>query len=329
MRRALMVPTLSAAILLVSVAALQALPPPMPLEDRVADSDLVVAGEIVKVADEPAHGGPADHVRFAKQVRCTVKVTQVFKGPADLKEADVLCPKPSPPPKAPPGIGVMRTGAAFRKAAVGEKAIWMLVKNPTAEGSYKELYYHPVHEQDTAEAVAAVAKVAVDPAKILKDEKASERQRLSAAYLYLRWAVPEGLLPQVHRPADPNAGHMGAEPDTSGHNLLDAALVERGVDAAIRGLASTEDLEGKPTTWPGAHGRAMKALQRVVRDLHKLRPEPAHVSSKQQTLKQIIEGKKRQRKAWAEAVRKWWDKHKMKLYVPKTRPAVVLPGRGA
>ena len=46
MRRTLLAATRSAAILLVLVTALQALPPPMPLEDRVADSDVVAAGEI-------------------------------------------------------------------------------------------------------------------------------------------------------------------------------------------------------------------------------------------------------------------------------------------
>jgi len=328
MRKALTPATFSIAIFLLSAAALQALPPPMPLEDRVADSDLVVAGEIVKVADEPARGGPADHVRFARQVRCTVKVTQVFKGPADLKEVEVLCPKPSPPPKAPPGIGVMRTGMAFRKAEVGEKAIWALVKNPTAEGSYKELYYHPMHEQDKAEAVAAVAKVAADPAKVLKDDKAAGGPRLSAAYLFLRHAVPEALLPQVHRPADPNMRHMGAEPDTSGHTLLDAALVDRAVDAAVWGLANTDDVEGKAASYPGPHGLGLKALQGVVRDLRKLRPEQ-EVTAKQRSREQMIEDTRQQRKAWAEAVRTWCDKHKTKLYVPKHRPPVMPVGRGA
>jgi len=318
---------LAAALVLIAMVAgpASALPPPMPLEDRVADSDLVVAGEIVKVADESARGGPADHVRFQGQVRCTVKVTRVFKGPADLKQVTVVCRKPAPAPKAPPGIKAVRIGGAFRRAEVGEKAIWTLVKQPQAEGVvYRELYYHPVHEQDTAEAVAAAAKVAADPAKVLKDDKAAERQRLSAAYLYLRWAVPEDALPQTRTPLPGGGTHT--EANTLGHALLDAALVDRAVEAAIRGLASTESLDGKPYAWPGAHGLALKALQRVVRNFGNLRPEPVQ-TSRQQTRKEMIEDTRQQRKAWAEAVRAWWDKHKMKLYVPKVKPRGIPGGR--
>ena len=102
----------------------------------------------------------------------------------------------------------------------------------------------------------------------------------------------------------------------------------------IQGLSTAVEILCKDRRLLSEPFRFLAALPEQQLDLSnpsigKLRPEPAQVSSKQQTLKQIIEGKKRQRKAWAEAVRTWWDKHKTRLYVPKTRPPVMPMGRGA
>jgi hypothetical protein len=316
--RATILGLMSAAVLLVGTSeAVLALPPPMSLEDRVADSEWVVAGRITKIADDVPANRPHG------LVRCVVKVTRVFKGPADLKEVRVLCRKPTERPAAPGGgIVAVAMGSAFRRVEVGHEAIWMLVPHPMGHKFYKELFYHPVHDQDTPEAVASTVAAAADPSKVLKDNAAPKRQRLSAAYLLLRKAVPENSLPLKKSEAVEGGAAVKKQGvrDTTGLELLDARVLDSAVQTALTFFPSM-----KNDPWPGEHGLARKTLDKVGCPVGELMPQ--RKQRRRRTREQARRDAEEHRMKWAASIRKWWNenKAKIKLYVPKKVTVAKAP----
>ena len=303
--------TVSGALAIVLVASLAApagaIPPPPTFEDRVADSDLVVVGEITAIAPTAA----------------TIKVTRILKGPADLKQVSVVGLKQKTPPGPGPLQMMQQGGAAtFR---VGETLIWTLKALPAGKDLYGNVCSYWKESADHADDAAVVVEALTDPAKTLKNDKASDRGRLSAAYAFLRNVRPEDMLPQSRIAGDlDGAGPAHVEPDTRGYERLDADLVTRAVKAAIAGLGSIRGLSGEPCAWPGEHGLALKTLQRVVPNVQKLRPERP-TPAKQRSREQMIADTRAFRRQWADAVQKWWAEHTEahRLYVPK--PGAGVP----
>lgn len=290
MRRGSGVLLLSVVVLACVAGRVGAIPPPMALEDRVADSEVVVEGKTVRVmGDVPTKMG-------ANLVRCEVKVTRVLKGPLDLKKVNVVCPLPPRREAGPDGMMRMVAGPSFRKAQVGAKVIWMLVSHEKGEGYYRELFYHPMHNEDKIDRVAAVVAAAADPLKVFDDKKTDKRTRLSAAYLLLRKAVgPEGL------------PMMDGVVDMSKHVPVEPAKVNEVIECVIGFIGS---MVSDP--WPGEFSLARKALYKIGCPVNELRPKRARGRLSKEA--QVAE-----RAKWAEAVRGWWAEHKgsKKLYLPK------------
>jgi len=272
-----------------------------PLEDRAAESDLIVIGEIVGI-------GQAGVVKGAPDLTpCTIKVTRVLKGDAGTREVRMLWRKP---PEAKPGRPLIVSNPAPIVYRVGQKEIWMLKKHPVVADVYTEGHPYLREPVDKADLVVAVVGAMRNPEATLKDAKAKRRLRFSAAYSLLRDAVPESKLPVTSKRAivEGKKETKKVVPDTSGHELLPAETVNLAVPAVID-YFTTDELYMQNV--------AYTVLYKIGIPLGELMPPQERVRG--QTGEQARRAAAERRKITAEAIRKWWaaNSGKLKLYVPK------------
>ncbi len=199
---------------------------------------------------------------------------------------------------------------------IGPKEIWMLKKHPVAADACTEDSPYLREPVDKAELVAAVVGAMKNPEATLKDTKAKPRLRFSAAYSLLREAVPESKLPVTRKGAivEGKEEATKAVPDTSGHELLPAELVNLAVPAVID-YFTTDELYMQNV--------AYAVLYKIGIPLGELMPRQKRVRG--QTAEEARRAAAERRKTTAEAIRKWWaaNSGKMKLYVPKKVAAGV------
>ena len=98
---------LAAGLAVATASAIQAIPPPTPIDERIAQSDLVIVGELAKIDNGLG----------------IVKVLRVLKGPADVKEVDVSGVTGKDVDRGPITPVVQGGRPTYRQ---GEKLIWTL-----------------------------------------------------------------------------------------------------------------------------------------------------------------------------------------------------------
>ena len=264
----------------------------MPIDERIAQSDLVIVAEITKIEDGLG----------------AVKVARVLKGPADVKEVTVTGVRERARPGPGPIQAVQQGGAAAY--TIGEKLIWTLRK-VRDKAIYENICTYWKEQADRADEVAGIVAAQANPAPRLRqlDEVVAPRMRLAAAYAVLRVAVTENRLP--HGAAGSSAGPLSPLPLTKDYELLDSALVNRAVEAVLAYFPP----EASKKLGPGEHTLVFDSLQKLGCPLSSLYPQ-----DKDDALKEETEQTAKQRwDRYAEAVRKWWadNKDKLKLYLPK------------
>lgn len=284
--------TLAAVVMLMCLlaASTHAIPPPFPLEDRVADSQVVLVGKVTKIDEGVTH--PA----LPGSVPIHVAVTGILKGPADIKEVIVLWEKPPDNVDRAP-VARLIQGARPGRYEIGHTQIWFL--NPVAEDAYLEDLTWWQVPADQADVVAAAVAALNDPT-LLTNPEAPARTRLAAAYLLVRKALPENLLPSL---TTQTGGTPNTVRDTKGWRLLDPELVDAAARVAIAAFA--DDTKDDPL---GPRVIVRKTLEKLTCPVYQLAPPRTHV--------QLEEGARR--RLWTQAVTKWWDDNKggIKLYVP-------------
>jgi len=304
---------LAAVLSAAAASAALAIPPPWPIDERIAQSDLVVVGEVAKIDNGLG----------------TVKVLRVLKGPADVKEVEVSGITGKEVNRGP--VAPMPQGGRPTYSE-GEKLVWTLklVKPaapegpaplgtappaPGAEPRAKPLYeivcFWWKEPADRADDVAGIVAAQANPAPRLRqlDEAVAPRTRLAAAYALLRKAVREEHLPVKAAEADRDAK---PRPVTDGHALLDKALVDSAVEAILIYFPPGDPAQ---KLGPGEHTLVFGSLQRIGCPLGSLRPQ-----DKNDALAEATEQAARERsQKYADNVRQWWqdNKDKTKLYVPK------------
>ncbi|NIA21083.1 MAG: hypothetical protein GWP05_03720 [Anaerolineaceae bacterium] len=271
----------------------------LPLEDRVAASDLIVVGRVINLGDR---FGLDDHPQLA---RGTILVDRVLRGDRALRSVEFLY-------TMPPGKNKPRVSVGPVQYRVGQEQIWMLKRQATVGGTYAVVYPHQRETVSRSKVVAKVIEASKNPAKALREAAKGSRVKRSAAYLVLREAAPESGLPR--KAVDDNGPEGGGKrtvPDTSGHEVLDAALVD---------LAVTTAIEAFPSMDREVHELARRTLQRVGCPIRGLEPPLPKIRAT--TVQQTRQFLKSHQKDWARAIRKWWISHRkaLKLYVPKKSP---------
>ena len=280
-------------VLLIALLAgsTQAVPPPVPLEDRVADSHVVIVGKVMKIHKGVTHPAVPGHVPMH------VAVTRILKGPADIKEVVILYRKPPEDTNRGP-IARHTQGPGSAGYAVGHAQIWFL--NPVAPDAYVEdLTWWPVAVGQT-DVVAAVVAALADPAGVVTNPETPARTRLAGAYLLVRKALPEDRLPFLTTYAGETAKTVR---DTKGYRLLEPELADAAARVAISLFA--QDADNNPL---GPRVIARKTLEKLTCPVHRLAPRRAQPR---------LEENERLR-LWTQAVTKWWADNKggLKLYVP-------------
>jgi len=287
-------PVILVAVFALGATAVQTKQPWVLLEDRVATSDLIVVGQVTNVGDS---FGLDD---FPGTVRARIAVERVLKGDPEIKVVEMLYKKPPPRGRRTPKTILY---------AVGRQQVWMLKRHEKLQDAYTDAYPFLIKRSNRAGLVASVVAALSDPAKSLKDEPPGSRTRQSAAYFLLREAVPESRLPTRTVEADDSSGPgKKTVPDTTGHELLDQALVN---------LAVTTAMGAFPSGKAESHALARATLKRVACPIATLEPPLPKIRAT--TADQTREFLKSHQRDWARAIRKWWAKHRktVKLYVPK------------
>jgi hypothetical protein len=300
-------PGVTAAVAVAGLLAAQAAAlsvPDVPLEDRLAACDVVAVGEVTKV--DPGSGTPGgpDFVRPTM----TVMLTQVLKGPADLKEVRMPYIVMRPPP---PG--------GQRVYEVGDTEVWQLKKSESTEGYYVNAFRHFFEPRDRAPVIAAVLSGLKDPkAAVDAPEKAdataeeaalAARSRLSGAYCLVRGGKPETRFPHVESKSDEKPLR-----DTRGYLPLAPELVNRAMTLAIASFASTEESEAE---------LAQRIMEQLGCPLGSLRPTTQVRSDDENRQYPTPEHRQAMREDWSKAITAWWarEKDNLRFYVPD--PAVT------
>jgi len=264
--------------LLALSSSVQAMIAWVPLEDRIADSSLVVVGEIRAIENVGSLAAAP------KMAPCTIEVARVLKGSADVKSVRLLWRKPT---EEEMGIAREPPLLTYR---VSQQQIWMLKKSGVAADAFTHVHPRLKEGPDQAELVAAVVGAMRNPEATLKNAKAKQRLRFSAAYSVLRKAVPENSR-------------------LTGHELLPADLMNLAVPAVID-FFTTEELHMQNV--------AYTVLYKIGLPLAELMPPQERVRGRPAEEARRAAAERRQ--AAAEAIRKWWAANSGKMNASRQEP---------
>ncbi|MBN2582318.1 MAG: hypothetical protein JXL80_04565 [Planctomycetes bacterium] len=275
----------------------------LPLEERIAESDLAVVGRVVELGDSFGLD------KLPGMLRGKILVERVLMGDLDGRSVEFLYAKP--PDNA---RGLRPLPVVYQ---VGQEQLWLLKRHETVAGNYTVVaprQAEPPARADTAEVVIAAA---AEPLKTLREAEAASRLKRSAAFFVLRRAVPLSQLPTTTRIVETDGGRIEKQtPDLRGHELLDDATLDLAVATAIDAFSEHDD---------EVHEVSRRTLARVGCPVDGLEP-PLPDEVRATTAEQIRVFQKTHQQAWARAIRKWWtDNHRtIKRYVPK-KPAADAP----